>query len=83
MEGGAEVAEVTLTAGANGKSFSHVCKEYIAVQVGEVSSNHFKSFHRGKYTDPQCFCFCELHVKYMSNSQQVIKQIKGHRNGRI
>lgn len=39
MEGGAEVAEVTLT--ADGKSFSHVCKECIAVQVGEVSSNHF------------------------------------------
>lgn len=83
MEGGAEVAEVTLTAGADGKSFSHVCKEYIAVQVGEVSSNHFTEGNTHTHTDPQCFCFCELHVKYMSNSQQVIKQIKGHRNGRI
>ena len=41
------MAEVTLTAGADGKSFSHVCKEYGVGQVGEVRSD--------KNTDPECF----------------------------
>lgn len=41
MEGGAEGGEVTPAAGADGKSFSHVCKESVAWQVGEVSSRNF------------------------------------------
>lgn len=39
MEGGAEGGEVTPA--ADGKSFSHVCKESVAWQVGEVSSRNF------------------------------------------
>lgn len=41
MEGGAEGGEVTPAAGADGKPFSHVGKESIEWQVGEVSSRNF------------------------------------------
>lgn len=55
---------MTLTPGADWKSFSHDCKEYIAVQVGEVSSNNLtdRNTHRSS-----------MLLLHMSDSQQVIK----------
>lgn len=59
-EGGAEVAEVAFTPGADRKSYRDVCQEYITVHVGEVIQ---MTSQMEVHIELQCFCCCQLHVQ--------------------